>query len=66
MTKSWHDTTTPRLEGKAKAEKFERGRIMLKAKTRVISQSLAYMPDGPSMLGMREAEQSALERITRR
>jgi hypothetical protein len=54
ILKSWHDTTTPRLEGKTKAEKFERGRMMLKAKTRVISQSLAYKADGPSMLDMRE------------
>lgn len=54
ILKSWHDSTTPRLEGKTKAEKFERGRMMLKAKTRVISQSLAYMPEGPSMPDIRE------------
>lgn len=54
ILKSWRDDVTPHLEGKTKAEKFERGRMMLKAKTRVLSQSLAYMSDSPSMPDMRE------------
>lgn len=52
--KSWHDAETPRLEGKSKAERIKRGRIMLKAKCRVVGQSLAYMMDTPEMPDIRE------------
>jgi hypothetical protein len=52
--KSWHDDTSPSLEGKTKAERIRHGRLMLKAKMRVIAQSTAYLKDAPSMPDIRE------------
>jgi hypothetical protein len=52
--KSWRDAQTPQLEGKTKAERMNRGRLLLKAKTRVIGQSMAYMLDTPEMPDIRE------------
>jgi len=54
ILKSWHDNDTPRLEGKTKADRIRMGRLMLKAKMRVINQSMAYMKDAPSMPDVRE------------
>ncbi len=52
--KSWPDDASPRLEGKTKAERIRHGRLMLKAKMRVIAQSTAYMKDAPTMPDIRE------------
>jgi len=51
--KSWRDSQAP-LDGKTKAERINRGRLLLKVKARGIGQSLAYMLDTPEMPDIRE------------